>query len=119
MNAIADSEGATCINCLLGKDRTGLVCAMMLALTGSSYDEIKEEYMITYMNLYDIEKGSEEYEVIGKIIFDRAFYTMEHPEILVEVCNFDWRVMDGHVFDLKEITYDFLTQQAGMTAEEM
>lgn len=119
MNAIADSGGITCINCLLGKDRTGMICAMLLALTGSGYDEIKEEYMVTYMNLYGVEKDSEEYKVIGRIIFDRVFYMMENPEILEQGCNFDWSVMDGHVFDLRAITYDFLTEQAGMTDDEM
>jgi hypothetical protein len=116
---ITESEGKTAINCYLGKDRTGIFCAIMLALTGSSYEEVKTEYMLSYVNLFGIDMGSEEYEVLGKIMFDRYFYLLEHPEIVEYVGDFDWSVIDDYDFDLKYISELFLKEQAGMTDEEM
>ena len=119
MNAIIDSEGKTAISCYLGKDRTGMVCAMMLALTGSSYEEVKADYMVSYVNHYGVIPGSEEYKTLGNMMFDRYFYLLAHPGIEDQAENFDWSVIDDYEFDLKAISETFLTEQAGMTEEEM
>ena len=37
-----------------GKDRTGYVCALLEGLCGASYNEIVEDYLITYDNYYRI-----------------------------------------------------------------
>lgn len=109
MKALIDSDGKTVINCYLGKDRTGLVVSMMLALTGSSYEEVKHEYMLSYVNHYRVEEGSEEYKVLGNIMFDRYFYLLGHLDIVEIHGDFDWSVLDDYVFDLKAISIDFLT----------
>lgn len=64
-------------------------------------------------------QGSEEYDILGVIMFDRVFYMPGHPEIVEQACNFDWSVLEGYEFDLRSITYGFLTGPAGMTDEEM
>ena len=119
MLALTGSEGKTVICCHLGKDRTGFVCAMLQALAGSDYEDVKREYMLSYVYLYNVEEGSEEYEVLGKMMFDRCFYLLEHPGIEEQAEHFDWSVIDGYEFDAKAITEKFLREQAGMTDEEM
>ena len=54
------------IHCVEGKDRTGFVCTLILGLAGASYQEIADDYMITYTNYYDItkENNPEKYNVI-------------------------------------------------------
>ena len=42
------------VHCMEGKDRTGYVCALLEGLCGASYDEIVEDYLITYDNYYRI-----------------------------------------------------------------
>ena len=44
------------VHCVEGKDRTGFVCALMLALSDASAQEIIDDYMITYDNYYGITK---------------------------------------------------------------
>ena len=49
--AIADAHGPVLVHCVGGKDRTGLVAALLLRLAGVGYDEIGEDYAITSANL--------------------------------------------------------------------
>ena len=119
MLALTESEGKTVICCHLGKDRTGFVCAMLQALTGSDYEDLKREYMLSYVYLYNVEDGSEEYETLGKMMFDRCFYLLGHPGIEEQAGHFDWSVIDDYEFDAKAITEKFLREQAKMTDAEM
>ena len=59
-------DGPCLIHCVEGKDRTGFVCALLLALGGASAQEIIDDYMITYDNYYGItkEEKPEKYNAI-------------------------------------------------------
>ena len=59
-------EGPYLIHCTEGKDRTGFVCMLIEALAGASYEEIVDDYMLTYDNYYEINetKDPERYVVI-------------------------------------------------------
>lgn len=54
------------IHCTEGKDRTGFVCMLVEMLSGSDYQAIVDDYMITYDNYYQItkEKDPARYDVI-------------------------------------------------------
>ena len=49
--AIADADGGVVVHCMGGKDRTGIVSALLLRLAGVSHDLIGEDYAITAANL--------------------------------------------------------------------
>ena len=55
-NAMAEAEGPYLVHCTEGKDRTGFVCMLIEALAGASYEEIADDYMLTYDNYYKINK---------------------------------------------------------------
>lgn len=61
---IADNEPPYLIHCNLGKDRTGLVCAVIEAVTGASSEEIAEDFMLSFYNYFSVMPGSKEYEFI-------------------------------------------------------
>ncbi len=65
-------EGPYLVHCTEGKDRTGFVCMLLEALCGAGYDEIAEDYMITFDNYYGITKESDEarYTVILENVLD-------------------------------------------------
>lgn len=42
------------VHCTEGKDRTGYVCALLEALAGATYDEIVDDYLVTYGNYFHI-----------------------------------------------------------------
>ena len=52
MRAIIEYEGPYMFHCLLGKDRTGFVAAVFELLMGAGIDEVKEDFLKTYENLY-------------------------------------------------------------------
>lgn len=76
LNAIASNTGPYLIHCVEGKDRTGYVLMVIEALLGSSYQEIVDDYMITYENYYSITKESdiERYEIIKEKNIDLMLY---------------------------------------------
>ena len=62
----AENDGPFLVHCVEGKDRTGYVMMLLEALAGASYQEIIDDYMITYDNYYGINESSdrERYDVI-------------------------------------------------------
>ena len=52
-------NGPCLIHCVEGKDRTGFVSALLLALADASAQEIVDDYMITYSNYYGVTKESD------------------------------------------------------------
>ena len=66
LTAMSEKEGPYLVHCTEGKDRTGFVCMLIEALAGASYEEIVDDYMVTYDNYYKISKGSDpaKYDVI-------------------------------------------------------
>lgn len=63
---ISSKEGPYLIHCTEGKDRTGFVCMLIEALAGAEYQEIADDYMVTYDNYYEINevKDPRKYKVI-------------------------------------------------------
>jgi protein-tyrosine phosphatase len=49
--AIADAEGTVVVHCVAGKDRTGLVAALLLRLAGVDHATIGADYALTAENL--------------------------------------------------------------------
>jgi len=65
-------KGPYLIHCTEGKDRTGFVCALLEALCGASYDEMRDDYMITYDNYYGINEKDDKarYDAVVDVKFD-------------------------------------------------
>ena len=49
--AVADEPGTVVIHCMGGKDRTGIVSALLLRLAGVAHDEIGRDYALSGPNL--------------------------------------------------------------------
>ena len=69
---MTEHEGPVLVHCVEGKDRTGFVCTLLLALAEASPQEIIDDYMITYDNYYKVtkEKDPEKYEAILGNVYD-------------------------------------------------
>ena len=63
LQKMAAEDGPYLVHCTEGKDRTGFVCLLLEALCGAGYEEIVDDYMITYDNYYEITK--EEKPLLG------------------------------------------------------
>ena len=78
--AILANNGPYYVHCLEGKDRTGYVCMVLEAMCGATYDELVDDYFVTYMNYYKIEKNSTKYNVIKEMHIDEMIrYVFNFP----------------------------------------
>lgn len=77
--AIADAEGGVLLHCSAGKDRTGVVSAILLLLCGVSENDIVEEYMLTRKYLREsFEKLSREPHVYDlNVVIPKETYMRE------------------------------------------
>ena len=101
---LADPTGPVLIHCNEGKDRAGMVSALIEALAGASMDEIVADYMTSYENYYGVEKGTEQYDAISSIITD--FFT----------------TINGRPFpqdQVKTVAETYLTTQVGLSEEQV
>ena len=90
LTRMAGAEGPYLVHCTEGKDRTGFVCMLLEALCGASYEEIVEDYTITYENYYGINEAEEKlrYDVIVECVLDPMIRTLAGDD------NADIRSMD-------------------------
>ena len=63
---LIENDGPYLIHCKEGKDRTGMLCAILECFVGASVTEVKEDYMSTYRNFYHVEQGDATYDIILK-----------------------------------------------------
>lgn len=67
---MAANPGVYAIHCKEGKDRAGFVAALLECFMGASYEEVTEDYMVTFYNYYRVTKDDPRYETImnGNIV---------------------------------------------------
>ena len=106
---MSENEGPCLIHCVEGKDRTGFVCALLLALADASPQEILDEYMITFDNYYKITKETkpEQYAAVEDNAKD-FFYCMCDVESGTPLDQ----------MDVKKGAEDYL-RRGGLTDEEI
>ena len=59
LTEMSEKEGPYLVHCTEGKDRTGYVCMLLAALCGATYQEIVNDYMLTYDNYYGINERTD------------------------------------------------------------
>ena len=106
MRYIINNNGPYLIHCNEGKDRAGFISALLECLMGATLDEIIDDYMLTYYNYYGVEEGSEKYDAIVK-------------NNLIKVLNATFKVDDIYKANLAAEAAAFLTEDAGLTADEV
>ena len=119
LQSVIDSEGKLGFSCSLGKDRTGFYVAVLEALAGAPYADIREDYMVSFCNLYKIEPHSEEYETIANVLCDAMFYAMGHTEALDDPTSVDWMHMEYDVdsIDAYSCVHGYLVDKLGVSEE--
>ena len=61
---IIENDGPYLIHCKEGKDRTGILCAILECFAGATADDVKRDYMLTYHNYYGVKQGEAVYSII-------------------------------------------------------
>ncbi|AEF86973.1 putative lipoprotein [Treponema primitia ZAS-2] len=98
-------EGPYLIHCNEGKDRTGMVVALLEAISGATIADIKADYIASFVNQYGIKSDEERYSIISQAIVD----------ILQEI-NGGIVVNDRN---LRQTAENYLTGTIGLSAQEL
>jgi len=114
LETIYDTDGTVGIFCKYGKDRTGTCSAILEALAGASYEEIRKDFMRSMCEYYGITEGSEEYETVAWMYVDRVLYLFEHYEIIGNYLDMDWDDMPHTVYDAENTITEFLVSYIGL-----
>lgn len=63
---MSENKGPYLFHCTEGKDRAGFFSALIEALMGATKDQIVEDYMVSYANYYNVQKGTDKYNLISQ-----------------------------------------------------
>ena len=81
---LIENDGPYLIHCIGGKDRTGIVCALLECFAGASYEEIAGDYMLTYKNYYKVTSQDEAYNILLNIL-EKELCTLFNADSLESV----------------------------------
>jgi len=81
---VINNEGPYLIHCKEGKDRSGMVNALIEALMGAKLDEIVNDYMLSYVYFYSVTDADEIYKNVKDDIFLKSFAQMLNVEDINE-----------------------------------
>ncbi len=100
-----EKEPPYLIHCVEGKDRAGMVVALLGALMDAPAEDIFSDYVVSYENYYNVENGTPAYDAVENIIID-----------IFETINDGNPVNDENI---KEVALKYLTERVGLTPEEI
>ena len=63
---LSENDAPYMVHCTEGKDRAGFASMLVEALMGASEGEIVRDYMLSYVNYYGVEEGTEKYDMIAQ-----------------------------------------------------
>ena len=89
---LTENDGPYYIHCMEGKDRTGFVCVLIEALCGATYQQMCDDYMVTYENYYQItlQKTPEKYNAIVSLYFDSFMECLHQTDNINELKNVNY-----------------------------
>lgn len=86
---IAKNQGPYLIHCKEGKDRTGILCALIECYVGASAAEVEADYMLTYEYFYNVTHK------------DAAYYIIYYSNLYKTLCTL-YKVEDIDSVNLRE-----------------
>jgi len=105
---MSEKEGPYMIQCSLGRDRTGVISAVIEAVCGATYQEIIDDYMTSYDTLHSIDMNPDSLQY--KLFKQRID---EQLEAILGI-----KIEKLPVSDLKTPAYNYLIE-CGMNEQQI
>jgi hypothetical protein len=119
IDSILDTDGKVGIFCTYGKDRTGIYCFMLQALAGVSFEDAKDEFMLSMLNYYGVEKGTPEYDALYDLYLFRLLYLIQHTDMIDNYLYVDWDNAELDDFVLEDLVTGYLIDVVGVSQEKI
>lgn len=119
LKSIIDNDGPYLVHCNAGRDRTAFVVLILQSLCGCSAEQMANDEAMAFSNLYHIEKGSEEFNVVIKNTYDRNMYLIANYDQIPNIFTIDWNNIDVSKVDTYQAAYDYCTKNLGLTDEQV
>lgn len=101
---IGNNDGPYLLQGADGVDKTGFISIIIESLMGASIEEIEADYMASYVNLYNVKKGSDECCAVNETPYEILFSIADGIQIRDQ--------------NLSEIAKDYL-MKIGLTEEQI
>jgi hypothetical protein len=86
-----DNNPPYLIHCASGKDRTGIVCALLEALMNAEAEEIYRDYILSFENHFHVKPGTPAHDIIRRLIVD--IFTCLNDGEPVDNSNIRWAAL--------------------------
>lgn len=116
---ILDNDGAYLVHCNVGRDRTGYTILLLQALCNCTPEEMQACEARAFVNLYNIEVGSKEYDAIVHSTYDRNMYLIANYDQIPNIFSIDWENIDISGVDTYSAAYSYCTEYLGLTDEQV
>ena len=113
---LCGTEGPYLISCTEGKDRTGFVTALIMALGGATPEEVAADYMITYDNFYGLTMESDSQKYTTLVNLKIGDYMCYFNGLSGKETDIDWRDITAE--DLHKGAEEYL-RLGGLEDEEI
>jgi len=100
-----ENEPPYLVHCVEGKDRAGIVSALLAAIMNGEVEDIYRDYIVSYINYYHVKPGTPAYAAVRKIIAD-IFAQMN-----------DGKPVDDS--NIRFVALKYLRNQVGLSLEEI
>ena len=96
---ITENDGPYLIHCKEGKDRTGILCAILEYFAGAAADDVNRDYMTTYYNYYNVQPEDAAYSIILNNNFVKTLSNLFEVDDLEEadLHSACWRQRSGNL----------------------
>ena len=113
-----DNDTVFGISCTIGQDRTGFIIMLIGILMGAGYDDLCDDFMLSFCNYYGVEKGTKEYDLTCKNRFDTMLIGIHCYDDLKNYRQVDWG-QDVSSFDIRSDAITFVKAQYDLTDSEI
>lgn len=119
LRSIIDNDGPYLVHCNAGRDRTGFVVLLLQSLCGCSAEQMAHDEAMAFSNLYHIEEGTTEFDLVVRNTYDRNMYLIANYDRIPDIFEIDWDGIDVSGMDTEQAAWSFCTGYLGLTEDEV
>lgn len=119
LDFMTEQEGPYLIHSTYGLHRTGHLVFLLEALMGATVEEIEADYMVSYENLYGVQRGSETWDLLAQGGIRRELVRLLGAEDLAQARELAAAQDEDGLTGLERAARSYLVDKVGLTEEQV